>query len=221
MSEHLTQIAHAVEQFLTSLPPEVTIEVACKGRTAEEVEAAYQAGIRHFAHNYVQEAQAMLPALSFEADWHMIGHLQRNKAPKAIKLFNMIESVDSLRLAEELDQRCAQASKMMPILLEINSGREANKTGILPEDLDALVEGLFNLSHLHLEGLMTMGPRYGNPEESRSYFVETRKLFERLKGKNLPHATMRWLSMGMSNSYLVAIEEGANLIRIGTAIFGK
>lgn len=221
MSEHLTQIARAVEQFLTRLPPEVTMEVACKGRMVEEVEAAYQAGVHHFAHNYVQEAQAMLPALSFEADWHMIGHLQRNKVSKAIDLFTMIESVDSLRLAEELDQRCAHASKKMPILLEINSGREANKTGIFPQELDALVEGLSNLSHLHLEGLMTMGPRYGDPKDSRPYFIETRKLFESLKGKNLPYVSMRWLSMGMSNSYLVAIEEGANLIRIGTAIFGK
>lgn len=109
----------------------------------------------------------------------------------------------------------------MSVLIEINSGREANKTGVMPEDVDELVHQLATLKHIHVEGLMTMGPRFGDPEDSRPYFKTTRKAFERLAAQNLPNVTMRCLSMGMSNSYHVAIEEGANIVRIGTRLFGE
>jgi pyridoxal phosphate enzyme (YggS family) len=213
-------IAARVGHILETLPPDVTLVAAAKGRTPAEVKAAIQAGITHVGHNYVREARAMIPALGDSATWHMIGHLQRNKVNKAVELFDMIETVDSWRLAEALDRRCAIIGKVMPVLVEINSGREASKTGTLPEDVDDLIQRLNELQHIHVQGLMTMGPRFGDPEQARPYFRATRAAFERLSAWNLANVTMRYLSMGMSNSYLVAIEEGANIVRIGSKIFG-
>jgi hypothetical protein len=151
----------------------------------------------------------------------MIGHLQRNKAKLAVQHFDMIQTVDSWRLAQTLDRRCASAEKIMPVLVEINSGCESNKTGVLPGDVDELVERMVELEHIRIEGLMTMGPRFGNPEDSRPYFQATRRAFERLALKDWPNIYMRYLSMGMSNSYRIAIEEGANIVRIGTKLFGE
>ncbi len=133
----------------------------------------------------------------------------------------MVETLDSWRLATAIDRRCAAIGKVMPVLVEINSGREARKTGVLLEDVDELVQRLSELRHIRVQGLMTMGPRFGDPEEARPYFQATRVAFEHLSTGNLPDVTMRYLSMGMSNSYRVAIEEGANVIRIGTTIFGN
>jgi pyridoxal phosphate enzyme (YggS family) len=213
-------IAARVSYILKTLPPDVILVAAAKGRTPAEIKAAIQAGIAYVGHNYVQEARVMIPALGDSATWHMIGHLQRNKVNRAVELFDMIETVDSWRLAEALDRRCAVIGKVMPVLVEINSGREASKTGTLPEDVDDLIQRLNELQHIRVQGLMTMGPRFGDPEQARPYFRATRAAFERLSAWNLPNVTMRYLSMGMSNSYLVAIEEGANIVRIGTKIFG-
>jgi len=221
MADHLKAIRENVERLLIEIPPSVTIIAVCKTRTVMEVNAAFEAGLRHFGHNYVQEAQAMLSQLSFTADWHLIGHLQRNKSGEAVQLFNFIDSVDSIRLTQELEKRCLQVGKVLPVLIEVNSGREENKNGALPDDIEELAVFISHQSHLHLEGLMTMGPRSGDPQESRPYFVETRRLFERLASQNLANTGMRYLSMGMSNSYQVAIQEGANMIRLGTVIFGE
>jgi pyridoxal phosphate enzyme (YggS family) len=162
----------------------------------------------------------MILTVGHDVQWHMIGHLQRNKAQKAVQLFDMIETVDSWRLALKIDRYCAAVGKVMPVLVEINSGREARKTGVLPEEVDDLVRRLSDLPSIQVQGLMTMGPRFGNPEDARPYFHATRTAFERLATLNLPNVSMRTLSMGMSNSYLVAIEEGANMVRIGSEIFG-
>jgi pyridoxal phosphate enzyme (YggS family) len=221
MDSHISEIAASVKQVSVTIPPGVIVVAAAKGRTSEEVQAAIQAGIAHVGHNYVQEARAMIPALDVRVTWHMIGHLQRNKAKRAVQLFDLIETVDSWRLAQALERRCAAAGKVLPVLVEINSGRESSKTGILPEKVDDLVRRLDELRHIHVQGLMTMGPRFGDPEAARPYFRATREAFERLASWNLPNVTMRYLSMGMSNSYLVAIEEGANMVRIGTRIFGS
>ncbi len=221
MPDQLQAICDAITRLLSEVPPTVTILAACKNRTIQEVETAFQAGIRYFGHNYVQEAQAMLPVLNFKAEWHLIGHLQRNKSAAAVQLFQMVETVDSIRLARELEKQCNIQDKTLPILIEINSGYEEDKTGIFPEGVDKLVNEIINLPHLRLEGLMTMGPRFGDPEAARSFFSRTRQIFERLSASNLPNQPLRWLSMGMSNSYRVAIEEGANLIRLGTVIFGS
>ncbi len=214
-------ITQAVGRILGTLPAGVTLVAAAKGRTVEQVRAAIAAGVTHVGHNYLRDAEAMIPLVPESVHWHMIGHLQTNKVKKAVELFDMIETVDSLRLAQEIDRRCAAAGKTMPVLVEVNSGREANKTGVLPEDVDELVGQFGKLPHIRVQGLMTMGPRFGDPEEARPYFRATRAAFERLVRTPRPNVEMRYLSMGMSNSYVVAIEEGANLVRIGTLLFGK
>jgi pyridoxal phosphate enzyme (YggS family) len=220
MGKNATEIETSVKQILNTIPPHVTLVVAAKGRTVEEVEAALRAGVAHVGHNYVQEAKPIVKALGGRATWHMIGHLQRNKVKLAVSIFDLIESVDSLRLAKAIDNRCERLGKIMPVLVEINSGREPTKTGVLPEDVDSLVLALADMSHIRVMGLMTMGPRFGDPEDARPYFSATREAFERLSAMSLSNVEMHYLSMGMTNSYQVAIEEGANLIRIGTKIFG-
>ncbi len=213
-------IKRNAEELLQVLPPHVTLLAAAKTRTVGEVRAAYEAGIRFFGHNYVQEAQSMVTAADFKAEWHMIGHLQRNKAADAVELFNMIESLDSIRLANELEKRCAEQGKTIEVLIEVNSGAEEDKTGALPQDVLPLVESVSALPRLRLAGLMTMGPLSGDAELARPYFIRTRQLFEQLKKSSLPNIEMRVLSMGMSGSYRVAVEEGATMIRIGSLLFG-
>jgi pyridoxal phosphate enzyme (YggS family) len=213
----LDRIKENTERLLKEIPAEVTLLAAAKTRTPEEVRAAWEAGIRCFGHNYVQEAQVMLPQIDFRAEWHMIGHLQRNKADLAVSLFDLMETVDSPRLARALEKYCAQQEKVLPVFIEVNSGREENKDGALPEAVDELAAVIGALPHLKLQGLMTMGPLTGDEELSRPYFKTTCEIFERIKKEN---SEVRWLSMGMSHSYLTAIEEGANLVRIGTALFG-
>ena len=214
------EIKQRIERIRKEIPGDVEILGASKTRTLEEVRAAFAAGLLYFGHNYVQEARAMILLADFSAQWHMIGHLQRNKARLAVELFDMIETLDSLRLGKELEKRCAEIGKDMPVLVEVNSGREENKTGLMPEDVGALVEWLSGQTYLHLVGLMTMGPLTGDPELSRPYYKETRRLYEEIQRQQLPNIELRVLSMGMSNSYKVAIEEGANLVRLGTLIFG-
>jgi pyridoxal phosphate enzyme (YggS family) len=214
-------IQKRVRELLKELPSEVTLVAAVKGRTVEEVRAAIEAGVRIIGHNYVQEAESMADALGDLAEWHMIGHLQRNKVKRAVEIFDRIETLDSIRLAQEIDKRCAAIGKQMVVLVEVNSGREANKTGVMPEDIEVFVRQLATFENLRVEGVMTMGPRFGDPEQARPYFRTTRASLERLSQLNLPNVAMRTLSMGMSNSYRIAIEEGANLVRIGTRLFGE
>ena len=214
-------IAANVKRILETLPADVILVAAAKARTPEELEAALRAGVAHVGHNYVQEAEQIIPAIKGKARWHMIGHLQKNKVKKAVRLFDMIETLDSWPLAELIDRRCAAIGKVMPVLVEINSGRETSKTGVLPEEVDDLVRRVSDLQHIRVQGLMTMGPRFGNPEDARPYFWATKEAFHRLAKANLPNVEMRYLSMGMSNSYQVAIEEGANMVRLGTMLFGE
>jgi len=221
VTKHIEWVRESAMHIFETIPPSVTVVAAAKGRTLPEVEAVIQAGITHIGHNYVQEAQLMIPALEGKATCHMIGHLQRNKAKKAVEFFDVIETVDSLVLAQAVDRRCAAIDKVMPILIEINSGKEPRKTGVLPKNIDELAAVLADLRHISIQGLMTMGPRFGDPEDSRPFFRATRLVFERLSNWNLPNIDMRFLSMGMSNSYLVAIEEGANIVRIGTKFFSS
>ncbi len=221
VEEFEKKIAESVHRIMESLPPEVTLVAAVKGRSVAEVRAAIEAGVTHVGHNYIQEAELMIDLMRDSAKWHMIGHLQRNKAKKAVLRFDIVETVDSWRLAKELDKQCARIAKTMPVLIEVNSGREASKTGMMPEDLEGLVLRMQELENLRIQGLMTMGPRFGDPENARPFFQETRKNFDHLARMDLTHVSMQYLSMGMTNSYLVAIEEGANVIRIGAKIFGQ
>lgn len=193
---------------------------AAKARTPEEIMRAAQAGVKIVGENYVQEALAAFNVVGRRVKWHFIGHLQRNKVKKAIEIFDMIDTVDSIELAKEIDKRCSQRETIMPVLIEINSGREKQKFGLIPEDAEDFIKEILVLKNIKIEGLMTMGPMFGDPEDARPYFVETKKLFDRIKTLNLPGLEMKYLSMGMTNSYQVAIEEGANIVRIGTKIFG-
>ena len=210
----------AVREILDTVPPNVTVLAAAKTRTLDEVEAVIQAGLINIGYNYVQEAIPIIDSIGSRAKWHMIGHLQRNKAKKVAQYFDMVETVDSWPLAQSLESYCKEIGKVMPVLIEINSGREENKTGVLPDNVDEMINMMKPLEYLHVEGLMTMGPRFGNPEDARPYFRATREVFDRLAAKNWPNVNMQVLSMGMSNSYQIAIEEGANLVRIGTRLFG-
>ncbi len=221
MTLQINGITESVGRILETIPSEVLLIAAAKTRSLEEVEAVIHAGVTHIGYNYVQEALPIIQAIGSRATWHMIGHLQSNKAKLVAQHFDMIETVDSWRLARTLDRYCANLEKTMPILVEINSGREANKTGVMPEDVDELVQRISALKHIYVNGLMTTGPRFGDPENSRPYFKTTREAFERLAAKNWPNVTMRYLSMGMSKSYRIAIEEGAKIIRIGTSLFGE
>lgn len=214
------EIFETVRSLREEIPPGVTLLAAAKTRTLEEVEAVIEAGVNHIGYNYIQESLPIMQAIGGRATWHMIGHLQRNKAKTAVEYFDMIETVDSWALAQRLEQYCEAERKELPVLVEINSGKEANKTGVSPENVDDLIGKMSELHYVQVQGLMTMGPRFGNPEDSRPYFQITRRIYERLSSMNLPNVSMRYLSMGMSNSYRIAIEEGANIIRIGTKLFG-
>ena len=215
-------IEQNVARLLAELPDGVELVAAAKTRTAEEILEAIQAGIKIIGENYVKEAREAYKLVGKGAKWHFIGTLQKHNVRRnMLEIFDMIETVDSLDIAREIDKRCAQIGKIMPILIEVNSGREPQKSGVLPDDAEQLVRDISSLGNIKVTGLMTMGPRFGNPEDSRPYFVETRKIFDKIKGLGLPNVEMGYLSMGMTNSYKVALEEGANIIRIGTRIFGE
>lgn len=213
-------IAENIKKILSELPEGVMLVAAAKTRPAEEILKAIQAGIQIIGENYVQEALQAYEVVGRRAKWHFIGHLQRNKIKKAVEVFDMIETVDSLKIAREIDKRASRLHKVMPVLIEVNSGKEEQKFGVTPEDADGFVQLLSGLPNLKVQGLMTMGPMFGDPEAARPYFVATRKVFEKIKDLGVPGVEMKYLSMGMTNSYKVAVEEGANIVRIGTKIFG-
>jgi pyridoxal phosphate enzyme (YggS family) len=214
-------IKRNVNQILSELPDGVELVAAAKTRTPEEMLKSIAAGVKIIGENYVQEAEAAYATVGDRVKWHFIGHLQRNKVKKAVRLFDMIETVDSVDIAREIDKRCAQIDKTMPVLIEVNSGQEKQKSGVFPEHAEQLVREISDLHNIRVMGIMTMGPRFGDPEEARPYFVKTRELFDRIKKLDLPNAEMKYLSMGMTNSYKIALEEGANIVRIGDKIFGK
>ncbi len=176
----------------------------------ERIDTAIAAGINVFGENKIQEAKAKIPAVSSRAHWHFIGHLQTNKAREAIELFELIHSVDSLKLGAELNKCAERAGKTQPILLEINVAGEASKFGLKPEDLPAALEQINRLPRLQVEGLMTVAPLVG----------DARPHFRRLRELRDAHG-LRELSMGMSHDFEIAIEEGATIVRLGTAIFGE
>ncbi len=213
-------IKENTRKLLNELPKSVELVAAAKTRNAYEILEAIEAGVRIIGENYMQEAEK-LHSLYSNIKWHFIGHLQKNKIKKAVKIFDMIETVDSLAIGEEINKASAKGNKVMPILIEINSGREKQKFGVLPESVKSLIKKLSKLPNIKIMGLMTMGPRFENPISSRPYFRETKRIFEEIKTENFPNVEMKYLSMGMSNSYRIAIEEGANMVRIGTGIFGK
>ncbi len=214
-------IKQNVRQILDELPANVQLVAAAKTREPWEILEAVEAGISIVGENYVQEAERAYQSIGRKVTWHFIGHLQKNKVKKAVALFDMIETVDSIEIAAEIDKRCAQVNKTMPVLIEINSGREKHKAGVHPENAGQLITAISHLKNIRIMGLMTMGPPVSRPEDSRPYFFETKQLFDQIKNMKLPNVEMKHLSMGMTDSYRIAIEAGANLVRIGSKIFGE
>ncbi len=214
-------IRQNVNQILSELPEGVQLVAAAKTRQPEEILETVGAGVKIVGENYVQEAERAYEIVGARAKWHFIGHLQKNKVKKAVRIFDMIETVDSVAIAREIDKRCAQSGKLMPVLIEVNSGREKQKSGVFPESVEQLVRDIAALLNIKVMGLMTMGPLLADPEDLRPYFAETRKIFEKIKKLGLPNIEMKYLSMGMTNSYKIAIKEGANMVRIGNKIFGQ
>ena len=219
-------IAETYQKIRREIPDNVTIVLAVKTRTPEEIEEVIEAGATDIGENYVQEAEKIKESLGEKAKrvrWHMIGYLQKNKINKALKIFDVIQTIDSLKMAQAINIRAERIGKIIPVYIEINIGSEITKAGVKPEYevIENLAKEISKLENLSLEGLMTMGPRLGNPEDLRPYFKKTKDIFERIKALNLPRVKMKTLSMGMSNSYRIAIEEGANMVRLGTIVFGK
>jgi pyridoxal phosphate enzyme (YggS family) len=217
-----SSIKEDVAKLLSELPAGVEVVAAAKTRTPEEVLEAVRAGIKIIGENYVNEAKAAHELVGDKAKWHFIGMLRTHNVRKpALEIFDMIETVASPEIAGEIDKKCAEIGKTMSVLIEVNSGREPQKSGVFPEDVERLGREISGLKNIRVMGLMTMGPLCGDPEDLRPYFAETRRVFERLRAQKLLNVEMKYLSMGMTDSYRVAIEEGANIIRIGTKIFGE
>jgi pyridoxal phosphate enzyme (YggS family) len=215
----MSAIKEKYEEIRKTIPESVAIVAATKGRTIEEIEEAAMAGILIAGENYVQEALSKYKEIE-GLKWHIIGHLQRNKVKDAIKLSDCIQSVDSIRLAKEIDQQCAKISKVMPVYIEVNIGGEESKSGIEPDEVLDLIRQVAELPNLRTEGMMTMEPFFEDPEDARPYLKRMKQLFDDVISHNIPNTDIKVLSMGMSNSYQVAIEEGSNMVRIGTRLFG-
>ena len=202
-------------------PDNVKLVAISKTFPAECIRAAYEIGLRDFGENRVQEAMAKQPALSdLSIAWHLVGHLQTNKAKAARELFHWVHSLDSFRLAQKLDQAAATGDSRLPVLLEVNLGDEASKAGVGESELIQLAEQVSQLETLEVRGLMVIPPFLDDPELVRPYFRRLRELAQEIELKNIANLSMRELSMGMSHDFEVAIEEGATIVRVGTAIFG-
>jgi hypothetical protein len=205
-------------------PEEIKLMAVSKTFPAERIREAYDAGLQLFGENRVQEFASKADSLRdlHDAEWHLIGHLQTNKAAKAAELFVAIDSVDSVRLAQKLDVSAQQLGKKLEVLIEINVGGEAAKSGVAPEsgELEELLSAAPKLDHLEFRGLMTVPPFADDPAEARPYFRKLRELRDQIAARRLPAVDMRTISMGMSHDFEVAIEEGSTCVRVGTAIFG-
>lgn len=212
-------IKENIERIKSELPQGITLVAATKTRSVDEIKEAVDAGIEIIGENYVREAEPKWLALKGTVKFHCIGHLQTNKVKKAVEIFDMIETVDSVKIAKEIDKR---TTKLMPVLIEVNIAKEASKSGVMPEEIIDLIKEIsdLNLKNIKIKGLMTMAPYFDDPEKDRPYFKEMKKLFDEIKAMNIPNVDMEILSMGMSDSYKVAIEEGATMVRVGTKIFG-
>jgi len=214
-------IEERVRKTLDGMPDHVRLVAAAKTRSADEIGQALRSGVSIVGMNYVQETSSAIDAIGRSvAQWHMIGHLQRNKVREAVRLFDMIQTVDSLRLARKIDAEATALGLVMPVLIEINCASEPQKSGLLPEETLAFLREASTLSGLRIQGLMTMGPLVDDPESIRPHFRLTKSLFDDVSAADIAGIEMRELSMGMSDSYPVAIEEGATMVRLGTTLFG-
>ena len=223
IKEHLTEVKERIEQACIRSgrnPGEVTLIAVSKTKPVPMLEEAYAAGARDFGENKVQEIAAKKPELPEDIRWHMIGHLQRNKVGQVLGKAVLIHSVDSLRLARQIETDAAKTGLDVDILLEVNVAREESKYGFMLEEVEDAIMTIKEFPHVHIKGLMTIAPFVENPEENRGIF---KKLFEfavDIDKKNIDNVTMGVLSMGMTGDYEVAVEEGATMVRVGTGIFG-
>jgi pyridoxal phosphate enzyme (YggS family) len=202
-------------------PADIQLMAVSKTVPPERIREALDAGITWFGENYVQEAREKIPAIDQNASWHMIGHLQTNKVKYVVHLFDWIHSVDRLELAKELDKRAAQNQRTLKVLIEVNVSGEASKNGMEPSRVLEFVRQISVLPNLSVQGLMTMPPYSDNPEDARPFFIALRRLRDEIASENIPGVQMKELSMGMTDDFEVAIEEGATIIRVGRAIFGE
>jgi pyridoxal phosphate enzyme (YggS family) len=220
IKENLLRVMEKIENAARKIgrdPNEIKLVAVSKTAEVARIMEAIEAGVSILGENYVQEAQKKIEEIGRPVSWHFIGHLQTNKAKYAIRLFDMIHSLDSVPLAEELNRRAEQADRVMEVMIEVNLSKEATKFGTDEEVVVNLAKRIQNLNHLSLEGLMTMPPYFDSPELSRPYYIALRELKEKMVKEGVP---MKDLSMGMSNDFEIAIEEGATYVRVGTAIFG-
>ena len=210
-----------LQEIQKHLPDHVTLIAVSKTHTKEEIDEAYACGCRVFGENKVQELKEKYDLMPKDINWHMIGHLQRNKIKYVVDRACMIHSIDSIRLAQAVEEEAAKREKVIPVLLEINIAREESKFGFLEEEVYDALEIISKLPHLRIEGLMTIAPFVENAEENRVHFKNLRKLSVDIKQKNIDNVNMCNLSMGMTGDYEIAIEEGATFVRVGTGIFGE
>jgi len=219
VAQVLERIAQAAQR---SGRKEQEIRLIAVGKTqpVEAIGEAMEAGLSVFGENYVQEAETKIRTYP-NAEWHMIGNLQRNKVKKAVSLFSWIQTVDSLGILAEISRRAVEAGKVVPILLEVNLAGEGSKAGVAPEEVPVLVDAATGLPGVALKGLMAIPPWTDDPEETRPYFVRLREMFSACVSRGGAGAGMTELSMGMSGDFEAAIEEGATMVRVGTAIFGS
>ncbi|RJP14006.1 MAG: YggS family pyridoxal phosphate-dependent enzyme [Candidatus Abyssobacteria bacterium SURF_5] len=202
-------------------PADIKLCVVTKTIPVARIQEAIACGVSIIGENRVHEATQKQPALGRSVEWHMIGHLQSRKARQAVELFDMVQSVDSVSTAAALEKRCAEIDRPMRVLIEVNTSHEEQKYGAPPADAERLVRQLGKMGHLRIEGLMTMAPLVSDPELARPCFRELRQTAQRLREQDFPGASFDVLSMGMSNDFEVAVEEGATLLRIGSAVFAK
>ncbi|MCI0495911.1 YggS family pyridoxal phosphate-dependent enzyme [candidate division KSB1 bacterium] len=202
-------------------PDEITLVAVTKTVGIDEIQRAIDSGIQHIGENRVQEAEQKFEQIGKQATWHLIGHLQTNKVKKAIPIFDFIHSVDSLHLAEAISKHAIQMQQEIPCLVEVKTSAEATKFGIAPESTIEFVRQIAPLPGIQVQGLMTIGAFLPDPEQVRPYFRMLRKLRDEVEQAGIGRVTMQYLSMGMTNDFEVAIEEGANMIRVGRAIFGE
>jgi len=201
-------------------PEDIHLIAVSKNFSAEVVQEAVDNGIVLLGENRVQEAKSKIELVKGNVKWHLIGHLQTNKVKDAIRMFSMIQSLDSYHLAEEIQKRAEQAEKVIEVLVQVNIGREATKYGIDPDDTENFIRKIALFQNIKVMGLMAIAPFKENPEDVRMYFRHLYNIFENIKQLSIKNVKMEYLSMGMTNDFEVAIEEGANMVRIGTGIFG-
>ena len=224
VAENLEQVRKNIEEACRKVnrdPKEVTLIAVSKTKPVELLREAYQAGARCFGENKVQEIMDKYPQLPSDIQWHMIGHLQRNKVKYIVDKVDLIHSVDSMRLAEEISKEAEKKQTDVKVLIEVNVAQEESKFGVSVDETEELVREIAKLPRIHVLGLMTIAPNVSDPEENRPVFRTLKKLAVDIKMKNIDNVRMDVLSMGMTGDYQVAIEEGATMVRVGTGIFGE